>query len=67
MSKVEGGEGPIEPPPPPWLRVTIFSSRLLGLICLLSYTYSYLRVFNFYILTIVDTFLPTKLPTYLPN
>ena len=31
MLKVEG-EDPIDPPPPPRLRVTIFSSRLLGLI-----------------------------------
>ena len=32
MSKVEGGGGPIDPPAtPPRLRVTIFSSRLLGL------------------------------------
>ena len=34
MSKAEGGGGPIDPPatpPPPRLRVTIFSSRLLGL------------------------------------
>ena len=29
MSKVEGGGGPIDTPPK--LRVTIFSSRLLGL------------------------------------
>ena len=31
MSKVEGGGGPIDTPPPSGLCVTIFSSRLLGL------------------------------------
>ena len=34
MSKVKGGGGPIDPPSRP--RVTIFSSRLLGLIQILS-------------------------------
>ena len=37
MSKVEeGGGGPIDPPPPSRLRLTIFSRRLLGLNVLLN-------------------------------
>ena len=36
MSNVEGrGGGPIDPPPPSRLRVTIFSRRLLGLIAII--------------------------------
>ena len=35
-----GGGGPIDPPPPSRLRVTIFSRRLLGLYSFLSYPQS---------------------------
>ena len=37
MSKVEGGDGPIDPPPPSRPRVAVSSSRLLGLNVCIAY------------------------------